>query len=67
MTSPRKRRAKIHAIQWATIRRRLAGSLEDEMWDQMPPVGREFGSPDFERLMAEDHRLKRGVFGPVAV
>lgn len=23
-------------------------------WDQMAPVGREFGSTDFERLMATD-------------
>jgi hypothetical protein len=32
--------------------------------DHMPAVGREFGSPDFERLMAEDHRLCHGVFDP---
>jgi hypothetical protein len=37
---------------------------EDRLWDRMPAVGREFGSPDFERLMAEDHRDKAGVFGP---
>lgn len=34
------------------------------LWDRMPPVGREFGSPDFERLMAEDHREMAGVFDP---
>lgn len=30
--------------------------FEAEMsaWDQIVPVGREFGSPDFERLMQED-------------
>lgn len=67
MTSLRKRLAKVQASQWAAIRRRSAGRLEDEMWDQMPPVGREFGSPDFERLMAEDHRLRRGVFDPAAI
>jgi addiction module HigA family antidote len=33
-------------------------------WDRMPPVGREFGSPDFERLMEEDHRNRVGVFDP---
>jgi hypothetical protein len=27
---------------------------EIESWDNMVPVGREFGSPDFERLMEED-------------
>lgn len=34
------------------------------LWSQMPAVGREFGSPDFERLMAEDHRDQAGVFHP---
>ena len=27
---------------------------EDLAWDSMAPVGREFGSPDFDRLMDED-------------
>jgi len=38
--------------------RRRQGLFDEELrlWDQMPPVGREFGSPDFERLMAEDQR-----------
>ncbi|MDO8778002.1 MAG: hypothetical protein Q7K57_56655 [Burkholderiaceae bacterium] len=29
-------------------------SDEDRAWDNMPPVGREFGSPDYERLMEQD-------------
>jgi hypothetical protein len=29
-------------------------SLEELAWDNMAPVGREFGSPDYERLMALD-------------
>ncbi len=29
-------------------------SAEDCAWECMAPVGREFGSPDFERLMKED-------------
>lgn len=29
-------------------------SDEDRAWDSMPAVGREFGSPDYERLMAQD-------------
>lgn len=29
-------------------------SAEDVAWDAMAPVGREFGSPDYDRLMAED-------------
>jgi hypothetical protein len=37
---------------------------ELRLWDRMPPVGREFGSPDFERLMEEDHRNRVGVFDP---
>jgi hypothetical protein len=64
MTSLRKRRAKIYCLQLVTLRRRAIGLLEDQMWDQMPAVGREFGSPDFERLMEEDYRLGRGVFDP---
>ena len=44
--------------------RRLENALEDRMWDRMPPVGREFGSPDFEPLMEEDYRLGRGGFDP---
>jgi hypothetical protein len=30
----------------------------------MRPVGREFGSPDFERLMEEDRRSGVGIFDP---
>ncbi|MBK6594634.1 MAG: hypothetical protein IPG23_19105 [Burkholderiales bacterium] len=29
-------------------------SAEDQAWDNMAPVGREFGSPDYERLEAQD-------------
>lgn len=29
-------------------------SAEDCAWESMAPVGREFGSPDYERLMKED-------------
>ncbi len=31
-----------------------AYAVEDKAWDNMASVGREFGSPDFERLMKED-------------
>jgi len=27
---------------------------EEYAWERMPPVGREFGSPDWERLAARD-------------
>ena len=64
MTSLRRQRARIHRIHQEALRRRMAGMLEDQLWDQMPAVGREFGSPDFDRLMEEDYRLGRGVFDP---
>lgn len=35
---------------------------EIQAWDQMAPIGREFGSPDFERLMHEDFVDRRGIF-----
>lgn len=38
---------------------------EVRLWDRMPAVGREFGSPDFERLMAEDQRDGSGDFDPM--
>lgn len=37
-------------------------SAEDREWDSMAPVGREFGSTDYERLMQEDSLdLKRAL------
>lgn len=39
-------------------------SAEDIAWDSMTPVGREFGSPDYDRLMQEDFDDKTGVFSP---
>jgi hypothetical protein len=38
--------------------------LETEAWDRTPAVGREFGSPDFDRLMEKDYRDRAGVFHP---
>lgn len=64
MTSNRKWRARLHRMQRGANSRRHERALEDRLWDQMVPVGREFGSPDFERLMAEDQRAARGVFDP---
>jgi len=61
MTSPRKQRTRIYRLM---SRRWRDGTLEDKLWDRMPAVGREFGSPDFDRLMEEDFRLGRGVFDP---
>lgn len=64
MMSARKRRAGIYRLQCVARVRRFACEQEDRLWDRMPAVGREFGSPDFERLMEEDHQLQRGVFDP---
>lgn len=39
-------------LQWSEVDPRL--SQEDLDWLNAPPVGREFGSPDFDRLAALD-------------
>lgn len=61
MTSMRKRKA---IIGRAWLRQFRRSALEETLWDQMRPIGREFGSPDFERLMEEDRRNGVGVFDP---
>lgn len=61
MTSQRKQRGRVYRLM---RERGVDGGLEDRLWDRMPAVGREFGSPDFERLMEEYHRLGVGVFDP---
>lgn len=60
MPSQRKRNSSV--CERALRRRRNLFEEELRLWDRMPPVGREFGSPDFERLMAEDQRDEVGVF-----
>jgi hypothetical protein len=62
MPSQRKRKSVIEARTFR--QRRHVLERESQLWDRMDPVGREFGSPDFERLMAEDHRDGVGVFDP---
>lgn len=37
---------------------------EDRQWDQLVPVGREFGSPDFDRLMADEEKAWAKNDGP---
>lgn len=66
MTSMRRRRIKVNRHAEVLLKQRSASSFEDELreWDEMPPVGREFGSPDFDRLMDEDFRHQKGVFDP---
>jgi hypothetical protein len=63
MTSQRKRKA---AICGAMHRRALPRSRENQVCVDVAPVGREFGSPDFDRLMDEDHRNRVGVFAPLS-
>lgn len=61
MTSSRRRKAHILAVLFDGRRRELDVLRE---WDSMAPVGREFGSPDFEQLMEADRRAGVGVFDP---
>ncbi len=63
MTSLRKQRTRVQRMHQARCRLRDS-SLEAELLDRTPAVGREFGSPDFGRLMEEDYHLGRGVFDP---
>ena len=66
MASNRKHRTRIHLMQRLGRLRQRDSQAEDRLWDSMAPVGREFGSPDFERLMEDDHRLRQGAFDPTA-
>jgi hypothetical protein len=50
MTSQRKRKV---VICCAVLRDEARNPLEGRLWDRMPPAGREFGCPEFERLMGE--------------
>lgn len=62
MHSMRQRRRQSCRAQ--TMWRQQRARLEMEAWDRTPAVGREFGSPDFDRLMEEDYRDRAGVFHP---
>ncbi len=62
MTSLRKHKSQ--TLRSPRYKRWLGAQREKRLWDQMPAVGREFGSPDFERLMEEDYRKGAGVFDP---
>lgn len=61
MRLQRKRKA---AICRSLLERNLHRRLEDLAWDQMTPIGHEFGSPDFDRLMDGDFRNRAEVFDP---
>jgi hypothetical protein len=51
-------------VRRANLVRARLRALKDVAWDQMAPIGREFGSPDFDRLMEEDFQNLAGVFDP---
>ena len=62
---------KLRAIKRRTVRflvdrNAVAGGVEDELrfWNEAAPIGREFGSPDYERLTEEDRLNRVGVFDP---
>jgi len=61
---PSQRKRKLNVSERVLRKRRDLFDEELRLWDQMPPVGREFGSPDFARLMSEDQRDGVGVFDP---
>lgn len=42
-------------------------SAEEQAWEFTAPVGREFGSPDYERLMREDLANQTEVFDPAFI
>lgn len=49
------RQAQAEVAQGLVAPYKFGPASEEELaWDSMPPVGREFGSPDFDRLNAED-------------
>lgn len=53
--STRKIKRRISRLMYARLYGKSA-RLSDELkfWNNIVPVGREFGSPDFERLLEED-------------
>lgn len=67
----------IRKLHWRGLRRESLASLlsrfdpnaprssEEQAWEAMVPVGMEFGSPDFERLMRKSMKdLKNGKVKP---
>lgn len=62
MPSQRKRRSIVN--RHLPMQRTKSFDQGLRLRDEMQPVGREFGSPDFERLMDEDARAGVGVFDP---
>jgi hypothetical protein len=63
-SSQRKRRSRVNRRTGAMLKRQKLAELEAPAADQMPAVGREFSSPDFDRLLEEDFQLRGGVLDP---
>lgn len=67
----------IHLMHWRGLRKESFASLlarydpnaprsaEEQAWENLTPVGVEFGSPDFERILRESmNDLKDGKVNP---
>ncbi len=52
----KQRKKRVHQLFHGRFIRPVIGlqSDEDKVWETMAPVGREFGSPDYERLAQQD-------------
>lgn len=53
MTKNQARKKRLYA-RLQIFTRKYVLTAEDRAWLDMTPIGREFGSPDFERLEAEE-------------
>lgn len=53
--SARKAKHRVLRLMHSHLHKRFVElDAELQLWDRLAPIGREFGSPDFERLHAED-------------
>lgn len=57
-------KSRVHTLMGRLVRSRAAFQLEMRRWDQAAPIGQEFGSPDYDRLMEVDLDNKTGVYSP---
>lgn len=60
MSIRRIKRRTYRGFQARLQRRRRWYTAEDIEWDHMPPIGWEFGSPDYERLEREAFEKRQG-------
>lgn len=57
-------KGKVHRSR-AVHGRRVQACDENKFWDEMMPVEREVGSPDFDRLIEVGHRAGAAGFAPL--